>query len=273
MSTFNQSKVFFVLYLRLFILFSLFSQFNFCEQDDYDCFNCGLSQECYYESSSYSCLSYGTYPSYVSSEDFYDSVYRSCSSFFNSYDQEKYCGEIYQTDSTNYKFRMPSYEGLYGTAGLFCQYKIYPEFENTKISLSFYNGLAHVFKTDVDRHGFQRTTSSYEDVNYDVNKASRLHLIIYFEKALSYKPFDLVITDYTESEDYYQEPKRGLIAGITTICIVFAALVVILIVYCCCCKKEKTSQTFTIIQRNYKFKPINPETPGKRVILNENNFN
>ena len=123
---------------------------------------------------------------------------------------------------------MPSYDGLYGIPGLFCQYKVYPEFENTKILLSFYNGLAHVFKTDVDRYGFQRTTS-YEDVDYNVNKASRLHLIVYFERAVSYKPFDLVISDYTESEDYSQGSNEGgLIAGITTICIVFVALRIVL---------------------------------------------
>ena len=111
--------------------------------------------------------------------------------------------------------------------------------------VSFYKGIAFVWYItsplaySLSRIEFRHTYDQTE-ASYDHPKVGYMELIIYFPEPLSYKPFDLVISEYVERDDYYPESNdAGMIAGITVICTVFVALVVLLIIYCCCCKKKK----------------------------------
>ena len=263
MTTFSQNKFLFVLYLRLLILFSFSSQYDNCQEYTH-CFDCGIFHiSCTYTDNG--CVSLNLDEYTINAWKHFDYAESQCSSFFNAEDQERYCGEIYQVNSTNFEFRMPSYDnGIYGKEGLLCKYIIKKEkLKKNKLFVSFYECVAYVIRTNDGNAGFSYI--AHDSIIYDIGK---LELIIYLKEPLTYQPLDIII--YLENKESSIDNEIGETVGIMVGCIVVPLLFAgLILLYCLCWKRDESSETFTYVKKKYKFKPINHITPEQRVVHNE----
>ena len=151
-----------------------------CQQYTH-CFDCGIFHYCTYTDNG--CISFNLDKYYIDVTNYIDFAEDQCSSFFNSDDQVRYCGEIYQVNSTNFEFRMPSYDnGIYGKEGLLCKYTIKPgKYSNNKVFLSIYEGVGgYVYRTDSGAAGF-----SYKAKTLDFEDIEKLELLIYLREPLT----------------------------------------------------------------------------------------